>query len=145
MFNLNWLYFQIHGKKRPRNAPRKPRKGPPRDSKYLAWVRGLRCTACDSTPSEAAHTGSDGGMSQKASDYTVIPLCTNCHTQAPDSYHRLGKSEWEGRTGINCREMVRILRARYSKTCCVQENPEEEQKNKTTPPSAPISTDGEQD
>lgn len=64
-------------------------------------------------PLEAAHTGSDGGMSQKASDYTVIPLCTNCHTQAPDAYHRLGKSEWERRTGLNCVEVCAELRRRF--------------------------------
>jgi hypothetical protein len=39
--------------------------------------------------SEAAHTGSDGGMSMKASDRSCVPLCADCHTQRADSYHRI--------------------------------------------------------
>jgi hypothetical protein len=46
-------------------------------------------------PSEAAHTGNDGGMSMKASDYSCVPLCYNCHTQAPSAYHRIGKRAFE--------------------------------------------------
>src|ERR1017187_4447379 len=50
------------------------------------------CIACGiEGRSEAAHTGSDGGMSMKASDYSWVPLCSGCHTQAPGAYHRVGK------------------------------------------------------
>lgn len=85
-----WLYYQIHGVMPPRH-PRRRRsgRGPARSFKYRSWIRSLPCAACGSTHSvEAAHTGNDGGMSQKASDYSCIPLCTDCHTQAPDSHHR---------------------------------------------------------
>jgi hypothetical protein len=52
-------------------------------------VRTLPCAGCGSTYAvEAAHTGKDGGMRMKASDYSCIPLCTDCHTMAANSYHR---------------------------------------------------------
>lgn len=86
-----WLYFQVHGRM-PARRPRRSRagyKGPARSWKYKAWIRTLPCAACGSTfEVEAAHTGSDGGMRQKASDYSCIPLCSDCHTGAADSYHR---------------------------------------------------------
>lgn len=86
-----WLMKEIHGIELPRRKPiRKAiQKGPSRDWKYRAWIRSLPCAACGIEPAgEAAHTGSDGGMSQKSSDFSCIPLCPDCHTQAPDSYHR---------------------------------------------------------
>ena len=52
---------------------------------------------------EAAHTGSDGGMSQKASDYSCVPLCADCHTQAPAAYHRIGKRPSSCGTGLGLR------------------------------------------
>ena len=70
--------------------PATPRRGRERNNAYLAWIRTLPCVACKREGrSEAAHVGTDGGMSQKASDLTCIPLCSDCHTQQPDSYHRI--------------------------------------------------------
>jgi hypothetical protein len=87
---VRYLRFAIHGETVHCRSPRrKPRKGPARNWKYRAWIRTLPCAACGSTSNvEAAHTGNDGGASMKASDYSCIPLCTNCHTMAADSYHR---------------------------------------------------------
>lgn len=88
--NSRYLYYQVHGEKPPRKPPqRSSGRGPARNWKYRAWIRTLPCLACGSTYEvEAAHTGADGGMRQKASDYSCIPLCSDCHTQAPDSHHR---------------------------------------------------------
>ena len=73
----------------------------------LAWIRELTCIACGMEGrSEAAHTGSDGGMSIKASDYSCVPLCSDCHTQAPGAYHRVGKRAFERRRGLS---FVRIM------------------------------------
>lgn len=83
------LFYAVHGRKPPRRAPRAARRGPARSSKYKAWIRTLACAACGTTKEiEAAHTGSDGGTAQKASDYSCIPLCADCHQFAADSYHR---------------------------------------------------------
>lgn len=108
-----YLYVMIHGRKPLRaTTTRKAwqHRGPARSSKYKAWVRSLPCAVCDTTRDvEAAHAGSDGGTAQKASDYSCIPLCPHCHTVGPDSYHRLGRSEFERRHGLCCRCIVRDL------------------------------------
>lgn len=88
--NSRWLYLQVHGHKPKRRSPRRSSsRGPARSWKYKAWIRTFACSACGSEYDvEAAHTGNDGGTSQKASDHSCIPLCTDCHTQAPHSHHR---------------------------------------------------------
>jgi len=78
----------------PRSGP--PRKGPVRDEGYKEWIRTQACCACGhSAPNEAAHTGIDGGMSMKASDYSCVPLCSECHMSGPLAYHRIGKRAFE--------------------------------------------------
>ena len=89
--NSRWIYFQVHGRMPARKSPRRQRggKGPARNWRYRAWIRSLGCALCGSTwRVEAAHTGSDGGMKLKASDYSCIPLCWNCHQGAAYSYHQ---------------------------------------------------------
>jgi hypothetical protein len=88
--NPRWLYQQVHGTMPKRKGPRRSTgRGPARSWKYKAWIRQQACAACGSTfDVEAAHTGAGSGMAQKASDYSCIPLCTDCHTQAPHSHHR---------------------------------------------------------
>ena len=90
---IRYLRYAVHGEtvhpRKPRRRPRIGRRGPVRDRKYLSWIRTLPCAACGSTHQvEAAHTGSDGGMRQKASDTSCVPLCHNCHQAHPVSYHR---------------------------------------------------------
>jgi hypothetical protein len=62
--------FHVHFCSRPRAAP------PPENHR-----RSL------------AFTGSDGGMGQKASDYSCVPLCADCHN------HRAGKGTFERQHG----------------------------------------------
>ena len=109
-----WLMKEIHGIDIPRKPPQKASvlgtKKTARSWRYLAWVRSLPCAVCGSEPSEAAHTGSDGGMSMgKASDYSAIPLCSDCHTQSAESYHRLGRGEFERRHDLDVAALVRRL------------------------------------
>src|ERR1035441_10950930 len=74
----SYLAWAIHGRKPQRRATSPTRKGPPRDKTYLAWIREMPCIACGvEGRSVAAHTGTDGGMSQKASDYSCVPLCAD--------------------------------------------------------------------
>ena len=92
----SYLAWAVHGRKPQRRANSPTRRGPPRDEGYKAWIREMPCIACGvEGRSEAAHTGSDGGMSMKASDYSCVPLCSDCHTQAPGAYHRVGKRAFE--------------------------------------------------
>ena len=94
----------------------RPRRGPDRSSEYLAWIRTLGCAVCSrvsggSTVIEAAHTNALGprGMSQKASDFSAIPLCSVHHRQAPDSYHRLGEERFAGEHRLNLAKLVLVL------------------------------------
>ena len=94
----------------PRKPPRKESRGPARSWKYRQWIRSLPCALCGQEPAgEAAHTGQDGGLSQKASDYSCVPLCTECHTQAPYAYHRIGRAEFERRHGVDLATLARRL------------------------------------
>ena len=51
-------------------------------------------------------------MSMKASDYSCVPLCSDCHTRGPLAYHRIGKRAFErvhvlrfaSIAGLLCRE-----------------------------------------
>ena len=92
-----------------------PRKGPARDEDYKDWIRTLACCACGRpAPNEAAHTGIDGGMSMKASDYSCVPLCPECHTQAPEAYHRIGRRAFERVHGVRFAEFARELRCAWN-------------------------------
>ena len=63
---------------------------PVRNPLYLQWIRTLSCSVCRTTHAvEAAHTG-PRGLSQKSSDWSVIPLCARHHRTGDDSYHKLG-------------------------------------------------------
>jgi len=106
-----FLYFQVHGVKPPRVPRRRSSgRGPARSWKYRAWIRSLPCAVCGTTRHvEAAHTGSDGGTAQKASDYSCVPLCQNHHTLDPDSYHVLGRDEFAKRHGLDLHDLVRRL------------------------------------
>ena len=98
---------------------RKPRRGPARDAKYLAWIRTLPCavrpchTANVWCKTEAAHSGAHG-ISQKASDYSAIPLCSWHHRLAPDSYHASAK-EFFTRHGLDRKALVKELNERYER------------------------------
>src|SRR5471030_108361 len=97
----SFLAYAVLDRKPLRQAKSATRNGPPRDEAYKAWIRTLPCLGCGREgQSEAAHTGTDGGLSMKASDYSCVPLCPGCHTQAPHSYHRLGKRAFEQAHGL---------------------------------------------
>lgn len=109
-----WLMREVHGIEVPRRPPQKasvlhPNK-PARNWRYRAWIRTLPCAACGSDRNvEACHTGSDGGGSQKASDYSCVPLCTDCHTMGAGAYHRVGRADFERRNGLDLAALVKRL------------------------------------
>ena len=112
MRSLTWLYVAVHGERPKRRSPRRRLflRGPVRDRRYLAWIRTLPCAYCGTTYGvEAAHTGSDGGMRQKASDTSCVPLCNDCHQAAPVSYHRDREA-----MGIDWEALVQRLNDVYS-------------------------------
>jgi hypothetical protein len=54
------------------------------------------------SPCEAAHTGTDGGMALKASDFTCIRLTWEEHRE----YHAIGKVAFERKHGMSCADVV---------------------------------------
>ena len=114
----SYLAWTIHGRRSPRRAVASTRKGPPRDEDYKAWIRTLPCVACGMEGrSEAAHTGNDGGMSMKASDYSCVPLCADCHTQTSGAYHQVGKHAFELAHGLSFVELTRQLEREWRGKC----------------------------
>ena len=119
-----YLAYVVLGRKLPQrqrigSRPGPPRRGPARDEDYKEWIRQQPCEVCHKpAPSEAAHTGTDGGMSMKASDYSCIPLCSECHTRGPLAYHRIGKRAFERLNALPCasvaRALLRAWRARWA-------------------------------
>ena len=93
-----------------RKAPRRALGGPTRSWRYRQWIRSLPCAACGLEPAgEAAHTGSDGGLRQKSSDFSAIPLCPDCHRFGPGAYHAIGRRQFERRRSIDIDALVRRL------------------------------------
>src|ERR1022692_4640964 len=84
------------------------RSGPIQNTEITCGVEGR---------SEAAHTGTDGGMSQKASDYSCVPLCADCHTQAPGAYHRAGRGTFERRNRLSFASIVARLNREWQARC----------------------------
>ena len=102
--------------KRIRLRRSEPRRGPDRDAHYLAWIRTLACAVCGRLIAvEAAHTSVLGprGLSQKSSDYSVIPLCLGHHRGNADSYHSLGERKFMEIHGVDIGELVARLMSSY--------------------------------
>ena len=82
---------------------------PPRNPRYLAWIRTQPCCVCGITRGiEAAHTG-PRGLGQKSPDSSAIPLCAKHHRTGNDSYHRLGPRKFSEKHGLNIPAIVRKL------------------------------------
>jgi hypothetical protein len=104
---MRYLRFAVWGEtEHPRRSPRRRSgRGPARNWKYRAWIRSLPSAVSGAEGCEAAHTGDDGGMAMKASDYSCIPLTPEEHRE----YHRVGRVAFELATGINCKALVKRL------------------------------------
>jgi hypothetical protein len=96
------------------NAPGHRARGPARDEEYRAWIRTLACCTCGAEErSEAAHKGEDGGISMKASDYSRVPLCPDCHTRERGVYNRIHKRAFERSHGLSFETLVARLNQKW--------------------------------
>lgn len=109
---LRWKVFGERVRRCPRR--RTAYRGPARDDDYRTFIRRQPCCVCGRTPSEAAHTGLDGGMGQKSSDYSCVPLCRGCHTSGGSAYHRVGRKEFQRLNGIDFEIVVEGLFTEWS-------------------------------
>lgn len=105
----SWLHTQVWDTPPPRKKrsgkKRHHRRGPARNWKYKAWIRGLPSCVSGQTGCEAAHTGTDGGMRQKPSDYSCVPLTPEEHRE----YHQHGKQAFEQKYSISFEMEVKKL------------------------------------
>ena len=100
MRQLRYIFFR-----RPPRL-RKPRRvNTQRNWRYRRWIRSLPSAVSGYYGCEAAHTGTDGGMSLKASDYSCIPLLPVEYRE----YHAIGRKAFERKHGISCAEMAKNL------------------------------------
>jgi hypothetical protein len=115
---VRYLRFAILGKV---EHPRRPRqrpvvRGPVRDWKFRAWIRSLPCAACKCMRFvEAAHTGIDGGMGQKAGDRSCVPLCAPCHRTDPGSYHQIGREQFAAEWNLDFEKLVQRLNEEWER------------------------------
>jgi hypothetical protein len=49
----------------------------------------------------------------KASDYSCVPLCPDCHTRGPLAYHRIGKRAFERVHGVQFPSIAARLRREW--------------------------------
>jgi hypothetical protein len=84
------------------------------DPKYLAFIRQQPCTikGCKSRFQEAAHTG-DRALGRKANDRNTIPLCLFHHQTGNQSYHRLGRRNFETVHKLDIAALILELNAWY--------------------------------
>jgi hypothetical protein len=54
--------------------------------RHMSRVAQLPCCLCSSQPVELHHLREGQGMSQRASDMLVIPVCPSCH-RGPQGIH----------------------------------------------------------
>ena len=103
----NWLHYKIYDErpKRKMRVRHHPRNGPPRSFKYRQWIRSLPSCISGRMGCEAAHTGTDGGMRQKASDYSCVPLTPAEHRE----YHQIGKQAFEAKYTVSFESQVWAL------------------------------------
>jgi hypothetical protein len=74
---------------------------PVKDRSYESFIRRFPCVACGSARRiEAAHIG-PRGLSQKASSFTVLPLCAACHQEGNGALHKLGTERFQIERGID--------------------------------------------
>ncbi|HYF36060.1 MAG TPA: hypothetical protein VD994_12270 [Prosthecobacter sp.] len=86
---------------------------PPRDKRYLDWIRTQPCAVCGiEWEIEAAHTGPHG-LGQKSSDHSAIPLCAECHRNGKQAYHRLGPRKFSETHGLEVPELTADLNRTY--------------------------------
>jgi len=80
--------------------PTRSGRGPARSHRYLAWIRTKRCIICGGM-SEAAHTGLDGGMARKSSDFSALPICIRHHNWGhAGSLHELAERDLNENTEL---------------------------------------------
>jgi hypothetical protein len=97
-----------------KRRPGKPRRGRTYDPAYMRWVKKWPCAACGlEGGSDPCHTKAidRGGMGQKTSDRSCIPLCRVHHREFDQGRYRATFCE---RYRLDIDRLVERLNAIYS-------------------------------
>jgi hypothetical protein len=72
---------------------------------FLAFVRLHGCCACSAPAHIRTACPEIGkrsvGIGERPSDKWAVPLCADCHLDAPDAQHRVGERKFWARVGID--------------------------------------------
>ena len=90
---------------------RKPRRGPLRSPKYVAWCHTQPCACCRRPYCDHAHVGI-GGMRMKCADNEGLPLCRSCHENYHSRDGRRGKAI-EERFGVRLMDLAKEHYGRF--------------------------------
>lgn len=110
-------YTQPRRYTRPRPIRRHPRRNQAEDPAYRAWIITLPCVVCQrygyrqTTRTEGHHHG-PRGLSQKAPDRRLLPICIVHHQSGSTAIHVLGRRFAEYH-GIDLEAEIARLNARY--------------------------------
>ena len=94
------------------------------DKEFLKFVRSHACAACGCPPpsqaahirySDAASGNINPGIGAKPDDSKTVPLCADCHLDAPDAQHNVGEKAFWKRVGINPFELAANLYAQFER------------------------------
>lgn len=92
---------------------------------FLAFVRRCPCCACPApAPSQAAHIRMgnpaigkrNAGIGEKPSDRWAVPLCADCHLDAPDAQHKVGERKFWERVGVDPFALAAQLYAQFEES-----------------------------
>lgn len=81
-----------------------------KDDNHLSAIRKLPCLCCGVEPAGVAahvrmassyHGKPQAGIGAKPDDCWTVPLCSGCHTDDPNSQHRVGESAFWERVDLN--------------------------------------------
>lgn len=85
-----------------------------RDGSYMDHVAAMACGVCGAHGVQLHHVREGQGMSQRASDWLVIPLCPDCHT-GPSGLHG-DRSAFRIRKLSELDVLARVIEASWRKT-----------------------------
>lgn len=87
-----------------------------KDRRHLAFIAGLTCCVCGTSPVECAHvrfgdhvSGKMQALAKKPSDHWVVPMCPSCHRNGPQAQHSQNERKFWEKHGINPIRLAAML------------------------------------
>lgn len=78
-----------------------PKRPTAEEKRHIDQIRSMDCVTCGAYPVSAHHVVSDGFKRLTKNDQRVIPLCPDCHQNAPHAVHKVGHGAFNELFGID--------------------------------------------